>query len=138
MDFLQKEYKGERLIEKLGGWMGKMAPLRGTPIVVYHKNWTYLLSLFGLEEAGTIESKPGIPPSLKHVTNLVNMMRERNIRIILAANYFDRQKVKTVADRTGAKAIVVPLYVGGAPGVEDYFQLVDYWTDRLVGAAEAR
>jgi zinc/manganese transport system substrate-binding protein len=137
MDFLQKEYKGERLIEKLGGWMGKMHPLRGTPVVVYHKNWTYLLELFGLEEAGTIESKPGIPPSLKHVTNLVNMMRERNIRIILAANYFDQQKVKTVADRTGAKAIVVPLYVGGAPGVDDYFQLVDYWTDRLVGAAQA-
>ena len=138
MDFLQKnKFQGEPLTQKLGGWMGKMRPLRGTPVVVYHKNWSYLLELFGLEEAGTIESKPGIPPSLKHVTNLVNMMRERNIRIILAANYFDQQKVKTVADRTGAKAIVVPLYVGGAPGVDDYFQLVDYWTDRLVGAAQA-
>jgi zinc/manganese transport system substrate-binding protein len=136
--FLQERKLGAKpLIESLDGWMKKMFPLRGTCIVTYHKNWIYFLRLFGLEEAGTVEPKPGIPPSLRHVTNLVNMMRERNIRIILAANYFDQQKVETVADRTGAKAIIVPLYVGGAPGVDDYFQLVDYWTDRLVEAAQS-
>ena len=137
IDFLQQnKFQGKPLIDKLGGWMKNMLPLRGSPIVVYHKNWTYLLALFGLEEAGTIESKPGIPPSLKHVTKLVNMMRERDIHIILAANYFDEQKVRTVADRTGAKAVIVPLFVGGAPGLDDYFKLVDYWTAGLIKAAE--
>jgi len=137
IEFLKEnKFQDKPLIDKLDGWMGKMLPLRGMPVVVYHKNWSYLLRLFGLEEAGTIETKPGIPPSLKHVTKLVNMMRERDIRIILAANYFDEQKVRIVADRTGAKAVVAPLFVGGAPGIDDYFQLVDYWTDRLIGAAE--
>jgi len=137
IEFLQQnKFQGKPLIDKLGGWMGKMLPLRGRPIIVYHKNWSYFLNLFGLVEAGSIETKPGIPPSLKHVTKLVNMMRERDIRIILAANYFDEQKVRTVADRTGAKAIIVPLFVGGAPGIDDYFELVDYWTDGLVRAAE--
>ena len=64
------------------------------------------------------------------------MMRERNIRVILAANYFDQQKVRTIADRTGAKAVIVPLFVGGAPSVDDYYQLVDYWTDGVLGVAE--
>jgi ABC-type Zn uptake system ZnuABC Zn-binding protein ZnuA len=132
----EQKFKGKPLIQYLGGWMKKMLPLRGTPIVTYHKNWIYFVKLFHLEEATTIEPKPGIPPSLKHVTNLINMMRERDIRIILAANYFDQQKVRTIADRTGAKAVIVPLYVGGAPGVDDYFKLVDYWTDRLIEAAE--
>jgi len=132
----ENKFQGKPLIDKLGGWTKKMLPLRGMPVVVYHKNWSYLLMLFGLEEAGTIETKPGIPPSLKHVTELVNMMRKRDIRIILAANYFDRQKVRIVADRTGAKAIIVPLFVGGVPDIDDYFKLVDYWTDRLIGAAE--
>lgn len=138
MGFLQKNtLQGKPLVDRLGGWMKKMLPLRGTPIVVYHKNWTYLIELFGLEEAATIETKPGIPPSLKHVTNLISMMRERNIRVILAANYFDQQKVKTIADRTGARAVIVPLFVGGAPGVDDYYQLVDHWTNQLTEAAEA-
>lgn len=138
IEFLQQnKFQGKPLIDKLGGWMGKMLPLRGSPIIVYHKNWSYFIELFGLEEAGSIETKPGIPPSLKHVTKLVNMMRKRNIRIILAANYFDEQKVRTVADRTGAKAVIVPLFVGGAPGIDDYFKLVDYWTDGLIKTAES-
>jgi len=137
ISFLEEnKFQGKPLIDKLDGWTKKMLPLRGMPVVVYHKNWSYLLMLFGLEEAGTIETKPGIPPSLKHVTELVNMMRERDIRIILAANYFDQQKVRTVADRTGAKAIIAPLFVGGAPETDDYFKLVDYWIDGLTRTAE--
>jgi len=126
------------LVEYLGGWMGKMLPLRGTPIVTYHKNWIYFVKLFGLEEAGTVEPKPGIPPSPKHVTRLINLMKERDIGIILAANYFDEQKIKTVAARTNAEAVIVPIYTGGAKGTEDYFKLVDYWVDGLLKAAEKK
>jgi zinc/manganese transport system substrate-binding protein len=136
--FLQEnEYGGKRLIEYLGGWVGDMMPLRGTPIVTYHKNWVYFLRLFGLEEAGTVEPKPGIPPSPKHVTDLVELMRTRGVKVLLAANYFDEQKVRTVAGRVGAEDVIVPLYVGGIDGVDDYFQLVDYWIDGLLTAAAA-
>jgi ABC-type Zn uptake system ZnuABC Zn-binding protein ZnuA len=139
MSFLQEHELQERpLTERLGGWMQKMQPLRGQPVVVYHKNWSYFLHLFGLEEAATIESKPGIPPSPKHVTELVEMMQNRNIGIILAANYFDEQKVRTVASRTGAEAVVVPLFVGGVAEADDYFKLVDYWVDNLLAAAERK
>ncbi|MBN2182642.1 MAG: zinc ABC transporter substrate-binding protein [Sedimentisphaerales bacterium] len=131
----EKTFEDKPLIEHLGGWMKKMLPLRGTPIVTYHKNWVYFVKLFGLEEAGTVEPKPGIPPSPKHVTGLINLMKERNIGIILAANYFDEQKIKTVAARTDAEAVIVPLYVGGAESTDDYFKLVDYWIDGLLKAA---
>jgi zinc/manganese transport system substrate-binding protein len=70
--FLQEQkLEGKPLIEYLGGWMKKMLPLRGTPIVTYHKNWVYFFKLFGLEEAGNVEPKPGIPPSAKHVLTLL-------------------------------------------------------------------
>ena len=134
----EQQFEGKPLIEYLSGWMGKMLPLRGTPIVTYHKNWVYFMKLFGLEEAGTVEPKPGIPPSAKHVSDLINLMKERNIRIILAANYFDEQQVRTVAARTDAEAVIVPIYVGGAEGTGDYFKLVDFWVDGLLGAAEKK
>jgi ABC-type Zn uptake system ZnuABC Zn-binding protein ZnuA len=137
--FLQEQkFEGRLLIEYLGGWTKTMLPLRGTPIVTYHKNWIYFFKLFGLEEAGTVEPKPGIPPSPKHVTNLISLMRKRNIGIILAANYFDEQKIRTVAARTNAEAVIVPLYVGGAAGVDDYFELVDHWIDGILRAAEKK
>ena len=90
---------------------------------------------FWLEEAGTVEPKPGISPTPKHVTELVKMMRTRKVRIVLAANYFDEQKIRTVASRVGAEAVIVPLYVGGAQEIDDYFELVDHWVDRLLNAA---
>ncbi len=137
--FLKKQkYKNKPLIDYLGGWMKKLYPLRGTPIVTYHKNWVYFMRLFGLEEAGTIEPKPGISPSPKHVTELIKTMKKRNIKIILAANYFDEQKIKTVANKVDAEPVIVPLYVGGDERVEDYFQLVDCWVNGLLAAAEKK
>jgi ABC-type Zn uptake system ZnuABC Zn-binding protein ZnuA len=131
----EHEFRDKPLVDYLGGWTGEMLPLRGTPIVTYHKNWVYFMRLFGLEEAGTVEPKPGIPPSPKHVTDLVEEMRTREIKILLAANYFDEQKIRTVAGRVGAEPVIVPLYVGGVPAVTDYFQLVEYWVDGVLTAA---
>lgn len=138
--FLEKQaFRGKPLIDSLGGWMERMRPLRGTEIVTYHKNWVYFAKLFGLEEMGTVEPKPGISPSPRHVTELVDLMRERKIRILLAANYFDEQKIRTVAGRVDAVPVIVPLYVGGEPALESYFDLVDRWTSGILEAAkEAR
>ncbi len=135
--FLEKQkYKGKALIEYLGGWLKKMFPLRGKSIVTYHKNWIYFIKLFGLKEAGTVEPKPGIPPSAKHVTELIELMKKQEIKIVLAANYFDQKKVESVASKTGAEAVIVPLYVEGTKEVKTYFQLVDYWVEQLLAAAK--
>lgn len=135
--FLQtQKYQGKPLASYAGGWLGKMQPLRGKSIVTYHKNWVYFLRLFGMKEAGTVEPKPGIPPSARHVAQLISMMKERKIKIILAANYFDESKVRSVAYKVGARPVIVPLYVGGVPGVDDYFELVDYWVNGIVDAAK--
>lgn len=135
--FLEKHrFRGKPLLDSLGGWLQQMMPLRGSRIVTYHKNWIYFVRLFGLEEAGTVEPKPGIPPSPKHVRDLIELMRKESIRIILAANYFDEHRVRTVANTVGAQAVIVPLYVGGIPGVTGYFQLVDHWVQGLLKAAK--
>lgn len=139
IEFLQQnEFQGKPLIDKLGGWMKKMLPLRGERVVVYHLNWSYFLRLFGLKQVAMMESKPGIPPSPKHLANLIKLMRERKVGIILAALYFDERKVRMVADRTGAEPVLVPLYIGAVPGTEDYFKLMDYWTDGLLNAVKKK
>lgn len=137
IEFLRgKTLKGKPLIEYLGGWLKQMLALQGVPIVTYHKNWVYFVTLFGLEEAGTVEPKPGIPPSPRHVTELVELMRRRSIKLIFAANYFDEQKIRTVAGRVNAVPVIVPLYVGGSEGVDDYFELVDCWVEGLLSGAK--
>ena len=139
VSFLEKQtYEDKPLLDRLGGWMKQMLPLRGNPIVTYHKNWVYFVTLFGLEEAGTVEPKPGIPPSPRHVLELTDMMKQRKIGLILAANYFDEQKIRTVASRVDAEPVIVPLFVGGSDRVNDYFGLVDHWVSSLLSAARKK
>jgi zinc/manganese transport system substrate-binding protein len=135
ISFLQsQQYEGKPLVDRLGGWMKKALPLRGMRIVTYHKNWIYFTDLFGLEVAEYVEPKPGIPPSAKHVFELVEKIKAEHIPALLAASYFSSEQVEAIAERTGCKAIEVPLGPGG-PGIPDYFALIDYWIDRLLTAA---
>lgn len=130
--FLQSQtFQGKKLIDYLGGWMKEMLPLRGRKLVGYHKNWAYFKQLFGLEFIGYVEPKPGIPPSPKHVEELIQKMRKYHVKVILAANYFDEHKVREIAQKIGGVAVIVPLSVGGVPEVQNYFQLVDYWISHL-------
>jgi ABC-type Zn uptake system ZnuABC Zn-binding protein ZnuA len=126
------------MLDLLGGWMQRTLPFRGRQLVTYHKNWIYFARVFGVEIMGEVEPKPGIPPSPRHVEDLIRLMRERHVPVILAANYFDEDKVRHIAAAVGATPVIVPMSVAGVPGVQDYFALVDYWIDHLArGFADA-
>jgi ABC-type Zn uptake system ZnuABC Zn-binding protein ZnuA len=129
--FLEKEYQGEELTRKLGGWLKKAEPFRGKKIIAYHKNWAYFTETFGLEIVGYIEPKPGIPPSAKHVQQMIRTIEEQQIKLMLVASYFEKNSPQSIADKTGIEALYLPLYVKAIPGVEDNFQLVDYWIDQI-------
>ncbi len=137
IDFLRENgYGGKKLIDYLGGWLKEAMPFRGKKVVAYHKNWTYFKQLFGIEILDYVEPKPGIPPSPKHVEKLVTKMRENDIRIVIAANYFDENKVRNICERVGAVPVILPIYVNGAPGTEDVFKVPDYWIEQINKACE--
>ena len=135
ISFLEgRKIKGTPGIDLLGGWMKQALPLRDRELVTYHRNWVYFTSLFGIQVVGEVEPKPAIPPSPKDVEKLINLMKRLHVPVILAANYFDETKIHRVADAVGATTVIVPLDVGGAPGTEDYFKLVDTWIGGLLDA----
>jgi ABC-type Zn uptake system ZnuABC Zn-binding protein ZnuA len=129
--FLENEYQGEKLYYKLGGWLKKAEPSRGKKIVAYHKNWIYFIETFGLEIVGYIEPKPGIPPSAKHVEQMIQTIKEQNISLMLVASYFEKNSPRMIEEKTGIKALFLPLFVEGMPEITDNFQLMDYWIDQI-------
>ena len=122
------------MVDELGGWLGQGLPLRNRRIICYHKNWIYFTTLFGLSVVDYVEPKPGIPPSARHVAELIDRINTEHIEVLLAANYFERRKPEMIAERTGIVPVVVPTSVGGEPGVVTYFDLVDTWLTRLLDA----
>jgi len=135
LDFLAAQsYEGHPLTERLGGWLAAAEPFRGGHMVCYHKEWDYFSRAFGVRCDEYIEPKPGIPPTPRHVADVIQLMRDRSIHVLFSTNYFDRNQVRSVADRTNAVAVIVPANTFGAPGVETYEQLVDLWVSELAAA----
>jgi len=128
-----KDYQGKKLIDLLGGWLGKGMAFRGQKIVTYHQNWTYFTRLFGEPVAGDVEPKPGIPPSAKHVHDLIETMKAQNVKVVLAPSYYPPSQSQAIAERTGAKAVIVPLGPDST-SADAYFKLIDGWVNRLADA----
>ena len=109
-------HEGRPLTQLLGGWLAAAAPFRNKEMICYHKNWAYF-DRFQVHCAEYVEAKPGIPPTPGHVARLIDLMHGQGIKVLLAADYFDRRKVESVAERGGATAVIVPVEPGGDAGL---------------------
>ena len=134
-DFLgTKQYQGRPLLDRLGGWMKEAQAFRGKEMACYHKEWAYFSDRYQVTCAEYIEAKPGIPPTPRHVQEVIALMKQRKIRVLFASNYFDRNQIRQVAQRTDAQAVIVPENTDGAPGVSTYFDLMNTWVKGLASA----
>lgn len=129
----EEELEGRPLIDQLGGWLAAAEPFRDAEIICYHKNWAYFEERFRVTCADYVEAKPGIAPTPRHVARLIDRMQNEELDVLLAAAYFDGNKVETVARRGGATPVIVPLQPG-ASGTGDYFDVVELWVTDLAAA----
>jgi zinc/manganese transport system substrate-binding protein len=125
------KYQGKPLADRLGGWLKTAEVFKGKEMACYHKEWAYFSHRYGISCADYIEAKPGIPPTPKHVQEIIALMKERKIRVLFASNYFNHNQIQQVAEKTGARAVIVPENTHGAPGVETYFDLMNVWVNDL-------
>lgn len=133
----QQQYQGAPLVTRLGGWLKQGLPFRGKVVACYHKEWDYFSREFQVTCFDYIEPKPGIPPTPRHVQEIITAMRDRHIEVLLSTNYYDRNQVLGVAQRTGAQAVIVPSNTGGSTGVATYFDLMNLWVSELARAFSA-
>ncbi|HHT9128771.1 MAG TPA: metal ABC transporter substrate-binding protein, partial [Candidatus Wujingus californicus] len=81
----------KRLDQKLSEWQKMLEPFRGTKIVTYHKTFSYFAQRFNLHVVGTLEPKPGIPPSPTHINSLIPMMKSEEVKLILIEPFRERK-----------------------------------------------
>lgn len=110
------------------------AQLRGLQVAVYHKEFTYFTHRFGMESAVSIEEKPGVVPSAAYLEEVVRTMQSRNIRLILISPYNNPRYAEQVAERTGARIVVMPLSTGSDPHVQTYPDTLRVMLQRIQAA----
>jgi len=81
--------KSQGELDQLGGWLGKMQPHRGAQVVADHNMWPYFAQRFGIEVVGYMEPKPGIPPTTKHLKELVEQMQAEDVSVVVTSAYYD-------------------------------------------------
>jgi zinc/manganese transport system substrate-binding protein len=121
--------------QAMSRWENRVAPLKGMPVVVMHRDQVYLCHWLGLKELAAIEPKPGVPPSAGYLGQLVTRLSESPPRVILLNAYNDPKAGKWLSERVKAPIVVLPYSVGGTPDAKDLFGLFDDTLDRLLGAA---
>jgi zinc/manganese transport system substrate-binding protein len=111
-------------------WEKRLQPLRGAPIITYHKTFSYLADWLGLAQIGFLEPKPGIPPNPRHVASLLALARARKVRLLLQESHYPDATSKLLAGRIPAPLVRVPSATN-LPAGESYLQHLDVVLEKI-------
>lgn len=121
--------------QAIAQWQERARPLRGVAVVVHHNAWVYLEHWLGLEVVGTLEPKPGIPPSSSDLSRLLSQLEQRPARMVIRSAYQPPRASEWLSQRAGIPAVLLPSTVGGTEEAQDLFGLFDDIIRRLLEAA---
>jgi len=126
-----------RLDAALERWRARLAPHAGARVVAVHDTWPYFARRFGLVVAGTVEERPGIPPSPAYVATLIERMRASGVRLVVAEPGAPASLVRRIADGAGARVVTLAPSVGADPEAGDYLALFETNVTRLAAALDS-
>ncbi|MBP9714445.1 MAG: zinc ABC transporter substrate-binding protein [Sterolibacterium sp.] len=126
-----------RLKRALAGWEQQALRLKGTPVLVQHKTWSYLVAWLGLAVVADLEPQPGVEPSAAHLARLLTRLRTQPARMLLRAAYVSPRGGDWLAEKSAVRVVSLPYTVGGSERTRDligfYGDIIDRLTETEVG-----
>jgi zinc/manganese transport system substrate-binding protein len=122
----------KRWQQAMDKWRQQAQPLKGMSIVVYHKDMSYFINWAGMREAGSLEPKPGIPPTPTHLAELVERMKRSPAKAVVYSPYNNPGAAQFLSQRANIPVVPLPFTVGGTPKAKDLFGLFDDTIERLL------
>jgi len=126
----------ERWTAAIVNWEKQAMPLRGIPIVVQHKAFTYLIAWTGMKEIATLEPKPGVEPTTSHLSEVLATLQRQPAKMVLRAAYQSDRASQWIAERAKINAVTLPFTVGGDEQAKDLYGLFDDTVARLLSSAK--
>jgi ABC-type Zn uptake system ZnuABC Zn-binding protein ZnuA len=115
-----------RVDTEMARWTKTLEPVRGARVVVYHPDFAYFLRRFGLVELGTVEDRPGIPPSPAHLAQLIRRMKEERVKAVLVQPWNDQKLAARVADEAGARLVTIASSAGAVKGADTWLAAIEH------------
>lgn len=117
----------KRWNRSLAEWEKKASIAKGKQVIVHHREWIYMLDWLGMKRVGSLEPKPGIPPTISHLSDL----KKRTADLIIISPLNDKKPSKWLHDKTNASILVLPHTVGAVPDSNDLFAFFDNIVHRI-------
>ena len=133
-DYYQQRFNNfnQRWQQAINKWQQQASTLKGTRMVVHHRDWVYLFEWLGIKIAGELEPKPGLPTTASHLALLKQTLTAKPAKMIVHTTYQNPRGAKRLSQLTGIPVVQLPYTVGGAEQVKDLFSLFDVTIAKLV------
>ena len=125
----------KRWREATARWEHEAEPLKGLPLVVYHRDLSYLVAWLGMRTVGSLEPKPGLPPSAAHLAELLGSLKRVPAKAVVRSAYQDPRAADWLAQQARLPSVMLPYTVGGSARATDLFGLFDDTIARLLAVA---
>lgn len=116
-------------------WQQEAASLKGLPVVVHHEGWLYLENWLGLKRVAALEPKPGIPPTISHLEEVLQAVKQHPAKAIIRTPYEEAKASEWLAEKSSIKALQLPYTVGGDDKATSLEAMFDDTITLLKGAA---
>jgi zinc/manganese transport system substrate-binding protein len=132
--YYQARYKAfaERWTAAVGRWEREAVPLKGVAVLVQHKGFPYLLDWLGMKEVAALEPKPGVEPTIAHLSQVLETVQRQPVKMVIRAAYQSDRASQWIAERAKINVVVLPFTVGGDDAAKDLFSLFDDTIQRLL------
>jgi len=120
------------------GFLERFKPFKGAPVVSYHDDMLYLAQRLGLEVVGTIETKPGVPPTARHLSELKDQAKAHGLKVVLYEAFQPVAPVEAFCNETGAHAVLLAHQPGAIDGASDLLTMYRRNAEAILAALEGK
>jgi len=127
----------QKWLAAIARWEKQAAPLKGQAVIVHHKAYAYLNDWLGLNEVAELEPKPGMEPSVSHMSQVLEQLQRQPARMVIRSAYQDSRPSEWMSAHAHIPAVVIPFSVGGTDSAKDLYGLFDDTIARLLAGLSA-
>jgi manganese/iron transport system substrate-binding protein len=112
-------------------------PAQDRRVVSFHDAFPYFAAAYDLEIVGVVVDAPGQEPSSGEIAELIQAVREADVRAILTESQFSDEVAQAVATETGVE-VIHDLYTDslGAPPLDTYEDAMRWNVEQIIGGLQ--
>jgi len=108
------------------------------PAQEYHREFAYFIDAFGLKSVGSIEEKPGVPPSASRLATAANQAKNSGVKLVLASTHDPARTLERYQELAGISVLRLPTLVQTEGPFRDTPALLEHLVQECVKTLGAK